>query len=131
MNERIRELRKLLNLNQEDFGHRLGVTKTAVSKMELGTYNVTDTILKLICREFNVNEEWLRTGTGDWKAYLPEKDEIASIVYGILQPDTKNDCFYNTILSIVDTYQKLSPQSQEVIREFINQSLENIKKREG
>ena len=45
--------------------------------------------------------------------------------------DAKNDSFYNIILSIVDTYQKLTPQSQEVIRKFIDQSLENIKKREG
>ncbi|MFR6349802.1 MAG: helix-turn-helix domain-containing protein [Enterocloster aldenensis] len=62
MNERLRELRKKCGLSQEEFGKKLGVTKTAVSKMELGTYQITDTMLKLICSEFNVNEKWLRSG---------------------------------------------------------------------
>ena len=118
----------------ETFGKHLGVSRDVINNIELNRLarpEQKDPLYKLICKEFSVSEEWLRTGAGDWKARLPEKDEIASIVYGILQPNTKNDCFYNTILSIVDTYQKLSPQSQEVIREFINQSLENIKKREG
>ena len=48
MNERLRELRKKCGLSQEEFGKKLGVTKTAVSKMELGTYQITDTMLKLM-----------------------------------------------------------------------------------
>lgn len=74
MNERIKLLRKEENLNQEDFGKRLGVTKTAISKMELGTYNVTDTMIKLICSEFNVNEIWLRTGEGEIRNYTNASD---------------------------------------------------------
>lgn len=74
MNERIKKLRREENLNQEDFGKRLGVTKTAISKMELGTYNVTDTMIKLICSEFNVNENWLRTGEGVIRNYTDSTD---------------------------------------------------------
>lgn len=129
--ERVKYLRKELGLTLEKFGDAIGLKKSALSLIENGKNALTEANTLSICREFNVNEEWLRTGNGEWRAHLPEKDEIASIVYGILQPDAKNDSFYNIILSIVDTYQKLSPQSQEVIREFINQSLENIKKREG
>ena len=65
MNERIKELRKNLNLTMEKFGIRLGVGKTAISKLENGERNLTDLMFKSICREFNVNEEWLRTGKGE------------------------------------------------------------------
>lgn len=65
MNERINELRKNLNLTMEKFGTRLGVGKTAISKLENGERNLTDLMFKSICREFNVNEEWLRTGKGE------------------------------------------------------------------
>lgn len=65
MNERIRELRKKLNLTMEKFGGRLGVGKTAISKIEKGDNSLTDQMFKSICREFNVNEEWARTGKGE------------------------------------------------------------------
>lgn len=65
MNERIKELRKFLKLSQEVFGLKLGVTKAAISKMEIGNYNITDTMTKLICMEYNVNYIWLTTGMGE------------------------------------------------------------------
>ncbi|MGX8795462.1 helix-turn-helix transcriptional regulator [Fusibacter sp. JL298sf-3] len=65
MNERIKRVRKYYKLSQEKFGEQLGVTKTAVSKMELGTYKVTDTMAKLICSEYNVSLDWLRYGKGN------------------------------------------------------------------
>lgn len=80
MNERIKKLRKELGLNQEKFGERLGITKTAVSKMELGTYNTTETMIRLICNEFHANEEWLRTGEGDIFLEQSIDEEFAEII---------------------------------------------------
>lgn len=65
MNERVKELRKALGLTLDKFGERLGVTKQTVSRIENGINNVTDQMFKSICREFNVREEWLRTGEGE------------------------------------------------------------------
>ena len=65
MNERVKELRKALGLTLDKFGERLGVGKTAISKIENGDRSVTDQMFKSICREFNVNENWLRTGEGE------------------------------------------------------------------
>lgn len=62
MNNRIKELRKDLGLTLEKFGERVGVTKTTISRIEKGINSVTDQMFKSICREFNVNENWLRTG---------------------------------------------------------------------
>lgn len=68
MNNRLRELRKELNLTLEKFGKNLGVGKTAISKLEQGENNLTEQMLNLICKtNWNgkmVNENWLRTGEG-------------------------------------------------------------------
>ena len=65
MNERIKELRKKLGLTLEQFGNRIGVTKMTISRIENGKNAVTEQMFKSVCREFNVNEEWLRNGSGD------------------------------------------------------------------
>lgn len=65
MNERIKELRTALGLTLDAFGERIGMGKSSVSKIEKGINGTTDQTIKSICREFNVREEWLRTGTGN------------------------------------------------------------------
>lgn len=97
MNERILILRKALKLSQEKFGERLGVTKSAVSKMELGTYNITDTILRLISKEFNVSYDWLVSGSGEM--FLPQNryDEIAKLTKQLLNEE--EDSFKNKLIS--------------------------------
>lgn len=64
MNERIKLIRKEANLSQEDFGNRLSITKASISRLESGINNPSDQTISLICKEFNVNEDWLRTGEG-------------------------------------------------------------------
>lgn len=125
VNERIRKLRKSLGLTLEKFGGRLGVGKTAINKLEKGENNVTDQMFKSICREFNVNEEWLRNGTGEMFA-VPE-DETAAIVSDLLE--SRNNQFYDLILDIVKTYQTLSPMDQEIIKNFCQQLAETQKNR--
>lgn len=65
MKERIKELRKMLKLNQADFGSRVGVKGNTIGNYELGLRNPSEAVIFSICREFNVNESWLRTGTGE------------------------------------------------------------------
>lgn len=72
MNERVKQLRKALGLSGEKFGARLGVTRTAVSLIESGKNNLSEANILSICREFNVNEEWLRTGSGDMFSALSQ-----------------------------------------------------------
>lgn len=65
MNKRIKELRMALGLTLDAFGEHIGMGKSSVSKIEKGINGTTDQTIKSICREFNVNETWLRTGEGD------------------------------------------------------------------
>lgn len=127
MNNRIKELRKSLGLTLEKFGERLGVSKVAISRIENGINNVTDQMFKSICREFNVNEDWLRNGTGEMFS-IPE-DETAALVADLLE-DADND-FYDMVLDIIRTYQQLQPDSQEVLKNFCRQLADNVKNRKA
>ena len=70
-----------MGLNQTAFGERIGVTATAISKLEKGERNITEQMVLAICREFNVNEEWLRSGEGSEAAMfvLHNDKEIAAL----------------------------------------------------
>lgn len=130
MNDRVREVRKTLNLTMEKFGEQLGVTRTAISNIESGNRKVTEQMFKAICREFNVNEEYLRTGAGNMFRELPEEEETAAIVSELLE-DGRDNPFYEIILEIMHTYNELSPKSQEVLRDASSKLLENLRKKKG
>lgn len=84
INERIKQIRKTLALTMEDFGSRLGVTKVAISMIESGKRNVTDSMFLAICREFNVNPDWLRDGTGEPFKEMTRNRRIEEFVKDIL-----------------------------------------------
>lgn len=129
--ERVKKVRKSKEMTMEKFGERLGVTRTAISNIEKGYRGLTEQMLKAICREFNVNEKWLRTGDGDMPQKLSEEEEIADLVSDVLE-NGKNNEFYGIILEIIRTYNELSPGSQEVIKNFSKKLGENLsKKKEG
>lgn len=120
MNERIKELRKELGLTLKKFGERVGISEGAVSNIEKGNRNVTDQMFKSICREFNVNPDWLKTGEGDM-FNLPE-DETAALVSELLE---ESNPFYDHILKIIKTYRDLDDASQDVLDNFILQLYKN------
>ena len=77
MHERIRKIRKDNGLTQEQFATRLGVKRNTVATYEMGRSEPRDAALLLICREFGVNEEWLRTGEGPPYIELKTNDIIS------------------------------------------------------
>ena len=83
-NERIKAIRQSLNLTLEKFGQQLGVTKVAVYNIEKANRNVTEQMRKAICREFNVNYNWLVSGEGDMFNQTDEtiSDSIDRIMAG-------------------------------------------------
>lgn len=86
----------------EKFGERVGVTKTAISKIEKNERNTTDQMFKSICREFNVNPEWLRNGTGDMFLELDEDGIIAGWVGKVLKDKPKS--FRKNVISVMSTW---------------------------
>ena len=128
MNERIKELRKALKLTQQEFADKLNIKRGAIANYEIGRNDPIDAVISLICKEFNVNEEWLRTGQGEMFRELPEEDEVAAYVSDLLE-DTEENPLYDIIKEIMHTYNELSPKSQEIIRDFSAQLVKNIKEK--
>lgn len=64
MNNRIKELRRTLDLTQDEFGGRIGITKSSISTMESGRSNPSEQTLRSMCREFGASYLWLTTGEG-------------------------------------------------------------------
>ena len=65
MNERIKQLRKVLGLTQQEFAERVGIKRNAVANYETGRNEPIGSVVNLICNEYNVNPDWLRDGTGE------------------------------------------------------------------
>lgn len=65
MNERLKQLREELGLSGAKFGEKIGIGRNAISRIETGKNSLTEQNIKSICREFNVNEDWLRNGEGE------------------------------------------------------------------
>lgn len=123
--ERLKELRKALDMSQKDFASSLGFGQSTWAMIEVGKRNLADRHIKAICAIYNVNEKWLRGGTGEMFA-VPE-DETAAIVSDLLESQSNE--FYDLILDIVKTYQTLSPMDQEIIKKFCQQLAETQKNR--
>lgn len=70
--ERIKAIRKELGLTLEKFGEKLGVTKTTISRIEKGVNNLTDQMARSVCREYNVDYDYLMYGEGDMFTDLPK-----------------------------------------------------------
>lgn len=77
---RIRELRKTLEMTQNDFAVRIGLTQNTITKYETGLRSPSNQIVISICREFNVNEDWLRTGNGDMFNPMSEDEELDNYI---------------------------------------------------
>lgn len=78
--DRIKKLRRELDLTQQKFGERIGVKGNTIAQYELGRSNPVDSVISLMIREFNVNEEWLRNGEGEMFKPAPSDvlDQLAN-----------------------------------------------------
>lgn len=111
--ERVKIIRKEKELTLEKFGEKLGVGKSAISNIESGARNLTDQMLLSICREFNVNENWLRTGDGEMFADVPVEDEYFKAATQISKSGDK------FAMQAIIEYWKLDDVSKEVLRDYI------------
>lgn len=85
--ERLKKLRKSLNLTQQEFSDRLKVSRSNIATYEVGKNNPADAVINLICREFNVSEEWLRTGVGKMFVERSRADELSVFIDQLLKSE--------------------------------------------
>lgn len=115
--ERVNEVRKSLGLTLEKFGERLGVTKTTISRIEKGVNNLTDQMAISICREYNVNYDYLVYGEGEMFDDLPQTivDELCA-QYDLNDFDK----------ALVEMYVSLPAGSRERIKEYMKQLVKKV-----
>lgn len=114
MNERIKEIRKDNNINQETFAESLGLSRNMVAQVETSKAIFSDRTIRDICRIYNVNEEWLRSGSGD--KYIPQSDNQKLLAY-INKIAGQEDSAIKRILIRVAS---LSPSDMEIVEKAID-----------
>ena len=119
MNSRIRELRKILNLNQKDFAKKIGLKQGAISYMEKNGSTITEQNIKNICSQFNVNEKWLRTGLGDIFIENEKKYNELFNIFEELSP-VLQDYLIKTAKDLLDIQEKnqLNANARQVSKSY-------------
>lgn len=126
MKNRIKKIRADTGLSMEKFGNRIGITKSSVSLLESGKNSPSEQTIRLICKEFGVNKEWLLDDKGE--PYNEPEDEVAEVVSDLLE---ESNPFYDLIINIVKTYKKLDDTSKAALKNMSKELLENIRKGGG
>lgn len=115
--ERIKYLRKnKLNLTQEAFSSKIKISRSNLGSIETSRVSATDRVLFDICREFNVDEDWLRNGGPDENMFIeyPEDAELGAYVESLLSD--KDDSIVNLIRNFLIIYKRLDKTSQNILR---------------
>jgi len=117
MGDRIKQIRQHYELNQTEFGAKIGMKQAAIGLWENGQRSVSDSSIMLICSKFGVNEKWLVDGDGEMFPTAGSDIEFEDIWTNIRVANTENADF---IKRIVRAYWSLSADKQAVIMELID-----------
>ena len=118
MNERIKYLRKeILHLSMEEFGDRIHISKAAISRAEAGLNGISNQTIDLICREYGVREEWLRTGSGDIFVKKTIEDELSDLAEKVMTdtPDSFRRRFVTMLAKLTDDQWKLLSEMESML----------------
>jgi len=119
--ERIREIRIENDLTQAEFGEKIGVSRFVIANIELGRVDAKDHMIKLIAKEFDINEEWIKTGKGEKHPEISSDEKLAKLIGETIGAD---DLFRkNLILTLLE----LEDSDWEVIKKIY----EEMKKKAG
>ena len=113
MNKRIESVRKEKGLSRASFGSKIGVSGDVINNLERGRVEIKDHMVLLICKEFNVNEKWLRTGEGEMFLPLDREKEIAKLTMDLLTEES--DSFKNRLVSALS---RLTEEQWELLSEI-------------
>lgn len=116
LGERIKKVRKALDLTQQEFADRIGSKRNTVATYEMGRTEPSAAVISLVCREFNVSETWLRTGEGEMFIPITRDEEIAAFVGDALA--TESDTFKKRFISMLS---KLKESDWEVLERMVEE----------
>lgn len=119
LGERIKKVRKALDLTQKKFANRLGMKQNTIATYEMGRTNPSDPAIKSICREFNISEEWLRNGVEPM--FVPSPEES---VDELIREHGLDDLDRQIIMEFI----KLKPEDREAVKKYVRNLAEHIEK---
>lgn len=119
MKKRIKELRCSMGLTQQQFADRLGLKRQTIAAYEVGNTEPSNATLLSICREYKVNENWLRTGEGEMKATQTTQERYNFNLEKLQRVDDE------TIIRWVNVIAETNPKVLKQIEEFMKKLLEN------
>ena len=124
MKERLKQLRKTLGLTQQEFADKIGSKRNTIAKYETNTNTPSAAVISLICREFDVNEIWLKTGEGEMFVSLTRDEEISRFVGETLSDES--DTFKKRFISMLSN---LDESDWEVLEKMV--TLMQMQKKEN
>ena len=119
MKERLKALRKELHLTQQEFADKIGIQRSTYAKYEVGASSPIDAVVTLICKTCNVNEEWLRTGSGTMFVERDPFDEVYKMVNDMLW-DESSELKRRLVTAIL----RLSPAQLRYARDWIMETFD-------
>jgi len=127
LKERLKKIRKTLDITQQEFADRIGIKRNSYANYEIGRNIPIDAIILSICREFNVNEDWLRTGAGgdeNMFVKLSEDEELAMYTQMLL--DSTDDVVADMIKETIVIYEKLDNDSKQALKNVARKLLDKM-----
>lgn len=116
MKDRIKALRKQLNISQEVFGRRIGITGASVSRLESGENEPSPQTIIFICKEFDVSEDWLRNGVGEmFKASSSEAERLV-----------KKYQFPDIVRKLLTVYEGMNDAQKEAVLEYAQRVIASL-----
>ena len=119
--ERVNWLRKEIGLTLEKFGEKLGVQKSAISKIEHDQCSISDQMAKSICREYGVREEWLRTGEGEPFGSQTMNQSILSFANEVMADE--DESYRKRFLAAIS---RLDPEDWEALDKIAKKIIKNL-----
>lgn len=123
MNERIKQIRLALGLSQDEFGRRLGVTRGAITNIELHKVEPKPLFVDLVCREFSVNKDWLETGVGEMFSPKTRNEELFEFAARVAEGDPRS--IQSQLLAVMA---RLTDDQWEVLAQVAKELVEEMKK---
>lgn len=122
INNRVAELRKVLNLSMEKFGNKIGITRNSINAIEKGRNNPSEQTIMLICKAYNVSPLWIKEGVGDMFLDFPknELDRIAQD-FGLNETDKL----------LIETFLESNESDRQAIKNFLQTFAKKIEQKKG
>lgn len=114
LGERIKKLRKALDLTQQEFADQIGSKRNTIATYEMGRTEPSAAVVSLVCTKFNVNETWLRTGEGEMFVQRSNDDELAQVFSSIAASDDE------LIKRIIRAYWRLDDKEKAAVKKLID-----------